>query len=165
MPGRLYRFLSDDHDRLADLLSKAAAKPEAGSAAYIQFRQGLLRHIAMEEKVLLPFARDKNGGQPLGLAARLRMDHSALAALLAPSPTRSIIATIQQILAAHNPVEEDPGGLYDTCEKLAGAELDALLDRLQAVPEVKVAEHSDSERALASMRETVARAGYRMAGD
>jgi hypothetical protein len=36
----------------------------------------------MEEKVLLPFAQKKRGGEPLPIAAKLRLDHGALAALL-----------------------------------------------------------------------------------
>lgn len=163
VPGRLYRFLADDHRRLEGLLAELAGQADiAGDDRYAQFRQGLLRHIAMEEKVLLPFAREKRGGEPLEVAARIRLDHGAIAALLAPTPTAQLIATLRTILAAHNPIEEGPGGLYETCEGLAGSELDALVERLRAVPEVKLAPLSDSPRALRSMKEAVERAGYQL---
>ena len=163
MRGRLYRFLAEDHDRLERLLDQLAGREDiADDPAYRQFRPGLLRHIAMEERVLIPFAKEKRGGEPLPIAARIRLDHGALAALLAPTPNAQIVATIRAVLKAHNPIEEDPGGLYETCEELADTELDPLLDRLRTVPEVRLAPHSDSPRALESMREAVRRAGYRL---
>lgn len=163
MAGRLYRFLADDHDRLERLMTGLRDVEDiAADARYVQFRHGLLRHIAMEEKVLLPFARERNRGEPLPAAAKVHMDHAALAALLAPTPTPQILATIRTILEAHNPIEEDPGGLYEIIEDLAGPELDTLLDRVRAVPEVKLAEHSDSPAALGSMKEAVRRAGYQL---
>jgi Hemerythrin HHE cation binding domain len=163
MRGRLYRFLAEDHRRLESLLTGIVGLVDiAGDRRYAQFRQGLLRHIAMEEKVLLPFARKKNGGDPLPVTGRIHLDHGAIAALLAPTPTPQMIATLRTILDAHNPVEEGPGGLYETCETLAGTEMNALLERLRAVPEVKLAPLSDSPRALESMKQAVERAGYRL---
>ena len=47
----------------------------------------------------------------LPLAAKPRLDHGALAALLVLTPTNSIIAAIRAILAAHNPIEEGPDGV------------------------------------------------------
>jgi hypothetical protein len=114
--------------------------------AYQLFRAGLLRHIAMEEKILLRDAMRRRGGDPLPVARRLRADHAALAALLCPTPTHEIIAIIRQVLAEHNPLEEDPDGLYETCEKLAGAEVEMLVARLQATPAVQPARHFDGPR-------------------
>jgi hypothetical protein len=94
MPERLYRFLADDHARLDVLLRRAeTSSPDTGRSAYAEFRAGLLRHISMEEKILLPAAQRARGGEPLPLAAKLRLDHSALATLLVPTPTPAIIAT------------------------------------------------------------------------
>ncbi|MEP6889972.1 MAG: hemerythrin domain-containing protein, partial [Nitrospirota bacterium] len=64
--------------------------PEAGAVdqgTYDQFRAGLLRHIGTEEKILLPAAQRLRGGQPLPIAAKLRLDHGAIASLLMPPPT------------------------------------------------------------------------------
>jgi hypothetical protein len=157
------RFLADDHDRLDALLARAKADPEAvDRAAYAEFRKGLLRHIGMEEKILLPAAQRGHGGEPLPVAARLRLDHGALASLLVPSPTAKIVAAIRHILGPHNEIEEQPGGVYETCERLAGAgaEGEELLARLRAAPEVPVHDHVDGERVMAAARRAVERAGY-----
>jgi len=123
MPGKIYCYLADDHARLESLLQRATARPDSiDSEPYAAFRAGLLKHIAMEEKILLPAAQKRRGGEPLALAARLRLGHGALAALLVPRPTPSIIAAIRAILKAHNPIEEGPDGLYAQCEQLAEAE-------------------------------------------
>jgi hypothetical protein len=140
-------FLAHDHTRLDELLCRAVADPERfDRAAYDDFRAGLLRHIAMEEKVLLPDARRRRDGDPLPIAKRLRADHAALASLLVPTPTQAIVEAIRGILEPHNRLEEGPGGLYDTCERLAKVEADTVLARLKAVPEVRVAPYSDSPR-------------------
>jgi hypothetical protein len=81
--GAVARFLADDHERLDALLRSAVAQPGTiGQAAYAEFRAGLLKHIGMEEKILLPAAQRARGGEPLPIAAKLRLDHGALAALL-----------------------------------------------------------------------------------
>ena len=54
----------------------ALSNPALDFEAYDLFRRGLLRHIAMEEKVLLPEARRLRGGSPLAIAVRLRADHA-----------------------------------------------------------------------------------------
>jgi hypothetical protein len=152
----IQRFLGDDHARLEALLARGLED----AAAYAAFRSGLLRHIGMEERVLLPAARRARGGEPLPAAARLRLDHGALAALLVPSPTPAIVRAIRGILARHNPIEEGPDGVYAICERLAGADLDALVAALGAFPDVPVSPHVDSDLATSALRRALARAGY-----
>ena len=161
MSGTLYRFFAEDHDRLDGLLRRSIS--EAGAidrGAYAEFRAGLLKHISMEEKVLLPAAQRLRGGEPLAMAATLRLDHSALAALLVPTPTRTIIAAIRAILGPHNAREEGPGGVYECCEHLVGSEAEALLSELRVAPEVPMAPHSDGPEVMAVVRRALARAGY-----
>lgn len=161
MPGDIYRFLNDDHARLDALLERAAVDPMAiDLAAYAEFRAGLLKHIGMEEKVLLPAAQKRRGGEPLPAAAKLRLDHGALAALLVPPPRAAIVAALRAILKAHNPIEEAPGGIYEQCEELAAAEAGQILRQLQNYPEVKVLPHVDSPFVMEATRRALARAGY-----
>ena len=161
MPGPIHRFLSGDHLRLDALLDRAMSNPKnIDATAYAQFRSGLLKHIGMEEKVLFPAARKQRGGEPLPLAAKLRLDHGALTALLVPTPTAPIVAAIRAILKAHNPIEEDPGGVYDQCEEPARAEADQILHELQNYPEVKVLPHVDNPFVMDATRRAIARAGY-----
>jgi hypothetical protein len=72
-PGKIYRYLAEDHARIDDALQRATSRPETiEPAAYAEFRAGLLRHIGMEEKILLPAARTARGGEPLPIASKLR---------------------------------------------------------------------------------------------
>jgi len=142
MPGPIETFLTADHSRIDGLL--AQAKRGDGSIdpdVYATFRQALLRHIAMEEKILLPYARDRRGGEPLPVAWALRKDHGAIASLLVPSPTTAICAELRALLARHNPLEEGAGGLYATCDDLAGNEAGEIVARLKGQPEVPMAAH------------------------
>jgi hypothetical protein len=91
-------------------------------ATYDEFRRGLLKHIGMEEKILLPAAQQARGGEPLPVAAKLRLQHGAIAALMVPTPTPAIVRALRTMLAAHNEIEEGPSGLYDTCERLLETE-------------------------------------------
>jgi hypothetical protein len=128
------------------LLLRSIAEPGVvDMKVFAEFRAGLLRHIAMEEKVLLPEACRRNG-EPLPIAKQLRADHAALASLLVPMPTHEIVAMIRGILEDHNPLEEGLGGMYHVCERLAGAELEALLARVRATPDVPSKPHFDGPR-------------------
>ena len=155
MPGKIYRYLADDHRRLDGLLYRAVSYTGAvDAAAYGQFRSGLLKHIAMEEKILLPAAQKLRGGEPLPVAAKLRLDHGALAALLVPS--------IRAILNFLNSLEEDPGGMYDQCEALAGAHAKQVLQQLREAPDVRVVPNVDGPHIMEATRRALAKAGYDM---
>jgi len=154
--GPIARYLADDHARLDALLGRGASDP----AAYSEFRRGLLRHIGMEEKLLLPAAQRANGGKALPAAVRLRLDHGALAALLVPTPTPAIRAALRGILARHNALEEGPDGVYAACERLAGDDRAPLLAALRAFPEVPVNAHVDSDLVAGATVRALARAGY-----
>jgi uncharacterized protein involved in response to NO len=159
--GPVAAYLVADHQRLETLLTRATAQPNAiDLAAYGEFRRGLLRHIAMEEKILLPAAARARGGVPLPAAARLRRDHGAIAALLVPAPTSAIVAALRLVLAGHNLVEEGPAGVYATCERLVGPGATALAAALRAAPEVPVHAPVDDPRVLATTRRALERAGY-----
>jgi hypothetical protein len=144
MAGPIESFLTVDHARLDDLLGKAErADGTIDRDVYAEFRQGLLRHIAMEEKILLPFAKAKRGGEPLPIAMALRKDHGQIAALLVPSPTPALCAELGAVLARHNPLEEGPHGLYAICDALADGEAGEVVERLKAQPQVAMAPHYD----------------------
>jgi hypothetical protein len=163
MSGKIHRYLTSDHERLDALLERTMSDPEnIDAAAYAQFRSGLLKHIGMEEKILLPAAQKLRGGEALAVAPKLRLDHGALVALLVPSPTAPVVAAIRAILKAHNPIEEGAGGVYDQCEKLAGAEADQILRQLQNFSEVRVLPHVDNPFVMDATRRALARAGYNL---
>jgi hypothetical protein len=142
MAARIHEFLADDHARLDALLARAIVD----HTAYEQFRAGLLRHIAMEEKVLFAEARARRGGEPLPVTRGLHSDHAALASLLVPPPNPALLRAIREILDEHNPLEEGDDGLYAACEMLVGDDILAVLARMQALPPLRIAQHLDEPR-------------------
>ena len=139
--GELHAFLSHDHERLDGLLKKAIG---GDFEAYQEFRRGLLWHIGVEEKILFPIVRTATGDSDL--LRQLHRDHAALGALLMPPPNAADLEQIRMILEAHNPLEERPGGLYETID-------DSALERVRAFPPVPVAPHADSEITRASIEQ------------
>jgi hypothetical protein len=159
--GPVTDFLMEDHRRLEKLLQPAVTHADqVAQGASSQFRAGLLRHIGMEEKILLPAAQRLRRGEPLPIASKLRLDHGALATLLMPNPTAAIVKRIRGILKEHNILEEGPGGLYEICDELAGSEAAQLLAKLQAAPEVTLLPHSDSTAVMNAVQRALERAGY-----
>jgi hypothetical protein len=151
--GPIARHLTADHARLDALLRRATARPDAVDAAsYADFRGGLLRHVAIEEKLLLPAAQRARGGAPLAIAARLRLDHGAIAALLVPTPKPAIVETLRTILEAHDAIEEGPDGLYATCDRLLAAEAESLV--AGAPPRARARGIPPRRRRLGGRRET-----------
>ena len=142
--GPIEAFMTEDHARLDRLLRKAQrADSEIDTDACDALRRDLLRHIAMEEKVLLPFARAKRSGKPLPLARALRADHGQIARLLVPTPTRPLLEALCALLGRHNALEEGPRGLYAICDALAENESSTIVARLAAQPAVPLAKHYD----------------------
>ncbi len=158
--GDLYAFMAAEHAHLDELLRNAAGEGRAiDREAYQRFRERLLRHIRIEERILLPMAERKRG-EALPLAARLRLDHGALAALLMLPPVDHAFRAIRAVLDAHNPLEEIEGGVYDLCESLAGSESDELLAEIAATPRVPASSSIDSPKVLAAAQRVLARAGH-----
>jgi hypothetical protein len=163
MNGPLYDFFAGDHRRLEGLLDRATVRPgEYEMEAYAQFRMGLLRHIKIEEKILIPMAQRARGGEPLPIAAKIRLDHGAITALLVPSPSPMVVAAMRKILSDHNVLEESPGGLYEACEQLVGDEVESLLEEAKNTPDVPVHPHNDKPFVLDAARRALERAGYNL---
>jgi hypothetical protein len=143
--GPIEQFMVADHAALDRLLANSErGDGSVDESTYTRFREGLLRHIAMEEKVLLPFARLRRGDAPLPVAAQLRRDHGEIAKLLVRSPSAGLLASLREILGRHNPLEEGSGGLYAACDALtSGDDTRLLLDRLLAQPSVPLAPYYD----------------------
>jgi hypothetical protein len=163
MRGVLSEYLSKDHDRLDELLTRSTAKPGViDMEAYSEFRKGILRHISMEEKIVLPAIARWQGGRKAALAERLRLDHGAIVSLLVPPPSPSIVLTLRSIFAVHNPLEEQNGGLYELLDSMAGSETEEVLRELQSAPAVAVLPHNEKPDAMETTRLAVERAGYKL---
>lgn len=159
--GGVEEFMAADHHRLDDLLREASVVPgEFDAVTYGRFRSGLLKHIGMEEKILLPAAARFRGGEPLPIATKLRLDHGAIAALLVPSPTAEIVAVLRSILERHNRIEEGREGLYATCDRLAGGAAADLVEQLRVAPEVPLSPCNDGPKVRPALARAIRRAGY-----
>lgn len=158
MPGPLHRFFAEDHRRLDALLRRSVEEPSrVDTAPFGEFRAGILRHIGMEEKVLFVAARRARGGEPLPIAAGLRVDHGAIAALLVPTPTPDLVAKIVSVLAPHNLREEEPGGAYDACDAALGTiAAETLVEELRTFPGVPLKPYNDAPEALKHIETTLA---------
>ncbi|HSE59582.1 MAG TPA: hemerythrin domain-containing protein [Nitrospiraceae bacterium] len=171
--GSISGFLTEDHRRLEQLLDLAGGQAgEIAPGPYEQFRAGLLRHIGMEEKILFPAiqrAQQDRADSPVAPSlatslGQLRLEHGALAALLMPSPTPAVLATIREILRRHDEIEESAGGPYAVGDRLLGQEAGRILAALRAAPAVTVMPHSDSPAVAATLHRALARAGYSLGG-
>jgi GMP synthase-like glutamine amidotransferase len=157
--GPLHRFFADDHRRLDALLQQAiAGGGPVDLQAFGSFRSGILRHIGMEEKLLFPGARANRGGEPLAIAAHLRVDHGAIAALLVPTPTREIVAQLLAVLEPHNRREEEQEGAYDAADAALGpAAARRLVAELGRFPEPPLKPYNDAPEVFRHIEENVAR--------
>jgi hypothetical protein len=159
--GTLWELLLAEHARLDGLLTRAAEiSGELSVETYAAFREALLRHIRVEEKILLPMAQRKRDGVPLPLTARLRLDHGALAALLMLPPQAQTFHALRTILDVHNPLEEGEGGVYTQCEALAGAESNEIKEQVAKSTRVPVSSWVDSPMVVAAAQRVLVRAGY-----
>ena len=161
MNGPLFDFFTTDHRRLELLLDRATRDSGAfDMEAYAAFRSGLLRHIGMEEKILIPAAQAKLNHGLLPFAERIRLDHGALVALMVPPPSTQVVGAIRAILAVHDALEEQEGGVYDVAERLTASETDLLLRQLRSAPDVPVLPHKADPFILEATRRALQRAGY-----
>ncbi len=156
--GRVSRFFRDDHRRLESLLDEATAAPgRIAPEPFAAFRRGLLRHIGLEERVLLPALRRARGGEPLPTARALRLDHGAIAALLVPTPTSEVVAWLVEVLRPHNAHEEGVDGLYGEADALLrGPAEEEVLDAIASFPAIPVNPHQDGPHVLRHVETCIA---------
>jgi hypothetical protein len=163
MNGPLYKFFVEDHRRLEKLLNRATAgAPKYDANAYGEFRVGLLKHIKMEENVIIPAAQKIRDGVPLAIAPKLKLDHGALVALLVPPPSPTVVKALRGIMSDHNRAEESQGGLYDLCERLAGERIGELMKKVEDVAEVPAVPHKTGPDILEATKRALKRAGYNL---
>lgn len=157
----IYDFFTRDHRRIEEIFEAATKdKNQVDLEKYHEFRVGLLTHIKMEEKILFVAAQKANGGEPLPLQAKLRLDHGALTSLLVCYPSPQVIRVIDHILEEHDILEEEQGGMYEACERLTLREREKILDSLTKVTPVPVHPFNEADYALDVAKRSVKRAGF-----
>jgi hypothetical protein len=157
----LYDYFTTDHRRIDKLFEEATRnRQQVDLEKYHQFRVGLLTHIKMEEKILFVAAQKANGGEPLPLQAKLRLDHGALTSLMTCFPTPEVIQVVSHILERHDILEEQAGGMYEACEKLTKNETQEILEVLRKVTPVPVHPVNEADYVMDAAKRAVARAGF-----
>lgn len=76
----VFDYLAWDHDRLDTIMEKATKLAQTGVWAEAQalageFKEGLFRHIEIEEQILFPAFEEKTGMRDMGPTAVMRMEH------------------------------------------------------------------------------------------
>lgn len=157
----IHNYFARDHHRLDTLFNKAIANPlKVDKESYHQFRQGLLTHIKMEEKILFKMAQAENKGELLPLQAQLRLEHGAITTLMVCEPTKDVIKVTRFLLNIHNDSEEREGGMYDQCEMMTEKKKEVLIQSLNATTPVPIHPINQSPKALVAAKNAVKRAGY-----
>ncbi|MGJ7029530.1 hypothetical protein [Niabella hirudinis] len=157
----LYDFFTADHRRIEKIFSEAIKDTNnVDLEKYHEFRVGLLTHIKMEEKILFAAAQQANGGAPLPLQAKLRLDHGALTSLLVCFPAPQVIEMIRHIMEQHDILEEEQGGMYEACEKLTRQEREQILEDLKRVTPVPVHPFNKASYVLEVAKRSAKRAGF-----
>jgi len=158
-------YLTADHARLRRLLVAASAGPAVDQDAYAAFRAGLLRHIAIEEKLLFPAVRAAHDGAAPAWIAALHLEHAAIATLLVPAPDLALCGELAALLGRHDAQEEGPDGCYADAERVLGvAASRALGERAAAAGEVRAAAHGDRPGLARTAAEALALARRREGG-
>lgn len=160
MNGDLYNYFFGDHRELEEALAQAVASEAIDTVAYGKFRTGLLRHIALEEKILLPALESVTKDRMKSVLDQIHADHGAIAALLVPPPTHGIVRAIRHILELHNVLEESPEGLYDVCEHLPETTVAEIVTKARSAPPVRVQPHNAGPGVIDATKRALQRAGY-----
>jgi hypothetical protein len=114
----LRAWLARDHEEIIALSLDARAPDGIDTEAYERFRERLLRHIGIEERLLFPMVEHADAGPLVTAIDELRIDHAALVSLLVPTPDPVLAQEIAGLLELHDELEDRSGGIYDQCMAL-----------------------------------------------
>ncbi len=152
-------WLSRDHGDIHALLESACDGPNLRSEPFARFRERLLRHIGIEEKLLFRALRRADPDCERERLARLRVEHAALTSLLVPTPDLALANEIRGLLESHNALEEGESGVYASClRRLPGDEVAEILERAKARAPVPTTGYFDGPGTVRTVREALAKA-------
>ncbi len=155
----LRAWLSLDHSEIDALLRSVVGGDRLDLEIYGRFRERLLRHIGIEERILFPPSRRRGTAALASRLAELRTDHAALTTLLVPTPDLALAREIASLLAKHNALEETNGGVYDSClAVLSAEEAREVLAQARARKPVPTASHFDGHGTVRTAEEALAKA-------
>ena len=150
-----------DHARICELLESVCSPDGIDYGAYQRFRGGLLRHIAIEENILVPAIKKLRDGVDLPAARQLKHENAALASMLVPTPTNEIVARLKKLLAMHDMDAEGRDGLYAELERITGNDLENLLRRMDSAPAASLAAYRDGPKTFETIERLMLAAGWK----
>lgn len=158
MPSRVTRLLAAEHaESQAKLRACVGPDGTVDLKRFDEFRHALLRHIAIEEKVLMP-ALTKALGKPPLFQNGLRKDHAGVAALCVPTPTREWVEDLRELLEHHQRVEEATGGFYALVDHHLGGD-PLLLDEVASFPALTLPDFVRGPKVRELLQEVLALTG------
>ncbi len=152
-------YLTKDHRRLEGLLDEALRGGSIDMEKYDRFRSGLLRHVSIEEHIVLPLIRERAEDGFFAIQ-QLRLEHGAIAALLVPPPDQEVVTVLRALLAKHNLLEETQDTLYDVLDHCASTDRPELLTHFEMHPDVPLSKHINNPKGLEHAKRAIQRAGY-----
>ena len=160
MTPSLLDYFGHDHQRLGMLLA-AAMDSSTGydEQAFEIFRRALVRHVAIEERVLAPALEARLGDGFAAARRKLRQDHRALVTLVIPRPCREWLEDLRELLAHHFEVEEREGGLHELAERFLTPDAPKLIAAARGLPEVELGPPCEGAEVEAALHAALERFG------
>lgn len=152
MSDAITELLAAEHRQIAEWQAQARA---GDAESYQKFRGALLRHIGIEEKILILELRAVGIEPPM--AAQLKIDHSAFVGLLVPPPDDQIFDRISELSRLHDPLEEGEEGLYPLADRHL-KNIPEILERIAQAPIPPMLKNNPDERAYIAADRLYARA-------
>lgn len=158
MPGPIATTFAAEHQALRSLLRECLGPHGVDAARFDEFRQRLLQHIAVEEKVLLP-ALEQKLGHPTLTHDEVRKDHAGVAALCVPAPNRAWVEALMQQLEEHHRVEEGEHGFFALCDRWLADDAPSLFAAARALPPLQLTPFNDGRRVREHLAEVLEATG------
>lgn len=152
-------FLTQTHEELRDLLDKSLSVEGVQLEPYEAFRTELLKHIGVEEHIVLPLVEERSPQRFFALK-QIRLEHRAIGMLLALQPSGEIITVIRNLLKKHDFLEETPDTLYDILDDCCADDQPELLKRIREYPGLPLSDVVEETPTLEDARRAIYRAGY-----
>ncbi len=143
--GSIFKFMSEDHDRLDSILEnygKSRNNADEAGRLFSEFEAGLQRHIVWEEEILFPLFEDKMDIHNEGPTEVMRVEHRQIKDVLVKmhdavskgdTNTWQLEADLRSVLKPHNDKEENI--LYPFIDlELAENEKNAALRKMRDMP-------------------------------
>jgi hypothetical protein len=153
VPRPIHDFLGRDHARIAVHLERARAPAgDLDLRAYAEFRALLFRHLALEERILIPAVLRASPRDIVGLFTPIRAEHAAIRAMLLPTPDAALADEVGSFLLAHERAESGPNGVYSVAEIVLARRAETIVEAMRAYPRAEPPPYENGPRSVRTAR-------------